>query len=54
MKVLLANRVNKKVQPKISRVKNANIFKRKKHTKFARTDEDDLLKVIVVFGGLGM
>jgi hypothetical protein len=45
--------LHKKVQPKISRVKNANIFKRKKQTKFART-EDYLLKVIVVFGGLGM
>jgi hypothetical protein len=33
----------KKVQPKISRVKNANIFKRKKQTKFARAEfiEDD-------------
>jgi hypothetical protein len=36
MKVLLANR--KKVQPKISRVKNANIFKRKKQAKFVHAE----------------
>jgi hypothetical protein len=40
MKVLLANHLKKKVQSKNSRIKNANIFRRKKHTKFVYTDED--------------
>jgi hypothetical protein len=44
----------KKCNLKFQGVKNANIFKRKKQTKFVRTNEDRFIEENVVFGGLGM
>jgi hypothetical protein len=54
MKVLLANRMKKKVYPKISRAKKANNFKRKRHAKIRVSLKMNLSKKNAVFGGLGM